>query len=792
MDASQPQNQELPLIPDDILNAAEERLRAGQAEREETKRKLRAGEYETIDTPERLRARVDRVLGDPSTIKELREQGVKIIESFGADGTPKPNEDLLERIINGENFLGVNFFDIGKRAARCVARLEIRTPDGRSGHGTGFLVSPRLLLTNHHVFETDEWARLSRAVFDHEDDIAGKPRPTVIFELDPDAFFLNDRGLDFTLVAVKQNSLQPAGVPLSNFGFNPLDPKLGKIAKGEALNIIQHPSGMHKQIVLQDNRLLDIPENPPDWLHYETDTLPGSSGAPLFNNRWEIVGLHHSGWAKRDENNNILTKDGKIWKKQMGELAIDWLGNEGIRISSIIAKTNSKKSELNADQIELLNELLTTAKTGTVVVPATTVTESKTESAPTSKTEPENSVKNQPSSATGSETDEVGKQSLFSGKNSEPKSDNSNLKTTMNDTTNAAKTDQSGMELTFTLPVQISVKIGSPIFNAPNDKFSAAANQRAIVSQTETEETDSLEVIRIDPDYTNRQGYDENFLGKAIPLPRLTEQQRDDASRNSLARTGEDDRLLPYHHFSLVMNRKRRMAFYTACNLDGERAVKVLRKEFKNDRDKWFRDPRIPELEQTAEKHYQHGKIDRGHLVRREDPNWGETYDIAKKANDDTFHFTNCTPQHSDFNQGKQRWQGIENFVLDGTKAARRRACVFTGPVLNDDDPELNGVQVPLAFWKIVVFLRHNDTVSASAYILEQTQSINDILEAAFEPQAVQYPIQEVIDRTNIDFSYLVAHDALNDGDDTSNEAGGLGINTPRRIVINSFDDIRL
>ena len=28
-------------------------------------------------------------------------------------------------------------------------------------------------------------------------------------------------------------------------------------------------------------------------LIYETDTLPGSSGSPVFNDQWQLVGLHH-------------------------------------------------------------------------------------------------------------------------------------------------------------------------------------------------------------------------------------------------------------------------------------------------------------------------------------------------------------------------------------------------------------------------------------------------------------------------------------------------------------------
>jgi V8-like Glu-specific endopeptidase len=30
-------------------------------------------------------------------------------------------------------------------------------------------------------------------------------------------------------------------------------------------------------------------------VQYTTDTLPGSSGSPVFNDNWEVVALHHAG-----------------------------------------------------------------------------------------------------------------------------------------------------------------------------------------------------------------------------------------------------------------------------------------------------------------------------------------------------------------------------------------------------------------------------------------------------------------------------------------------------------------
>lgn len=353
-------------IPDDVMSESEARMRQRKAFRDATKERIKNKDYKNLDTPARRRARAARVMGDPVAAREATRVTGPVLES---QGTPDDVPGfLLERIINGENFLGVRFLALGQRAARAIARVDIRTPDGRSGSGTGSLVSSRLLLTNNHVLQSPDWARRSNAVFDFEDDLDNKPRPTVAFELDPDAFFFTNKNFDFTLVAVKPTALH-SGVSLSDYGYNPLDDTQGKVTIGEPINIIQHPSGLLKQVVLQENRLLDIPEDPPGWLHYESDTMPGSSGAPLFNNRWEMVGLHHSGWPKRDEQGRILTVNDELWSREMGELAIKWLGNEGARVSQILLILKAEQAAMDAARQALVNELLNPPKTGSVVVP---------------------------------------------------------------------------------------------------------------------------------------------------------------------------------------------------------------------------------------------------------------------------------------------------------------------------------------------------------------------------------------------------------------------------------------
>src|SRR5262249_5528976 len=156
-----------------------------------------------------------------------------------------------------------------------------------------------------------------------------------------------------------------------------------------------------------------------------------------------------------------------------------------------------------------------------------------------------------------------------------------------------------------------------------------------------------------------------------------------------------------------VLNARRRAAFFTAVNIDGTQQQELD----KRTGDRWIFDRRVPSRLQIGNEWYAK-PFDRGHLVRRLDPAWGRTKAIAKSANDDTFHFTNCSPQHERFNEGKRLWQGLENYLLETATGDDRRISVFTGPIFDDeDDPEYEGVKIPREFWKVAAWVRPDGTM---------------------------------------------------------------------------------
>ncbi|PTT68410.1 trypsin-like serine peptidase [Arthrobacter sp. HMWF013] len=346
-------------IPDEVLTATQARFQERRGPRADTEEKIAEaqtpeGSILNVDAPERVALRSRRVLRQPVVMDALRATADT---SPAAEGRVQ-DVHVLERIIGGNNLLGIAFLELGSTVSRSVGRIIVRDRFQIRGFGTGFMISPRLALTNNHVLPDAPSARFSRLEFNFQNGLSGLPLTTSQFDLEPDTFFRTDAGLDVTIVAVAAQSRPDgttASVPLAGFGFNRTTKDQGKILLGESINIIQHPEGQEKQLALQQNELIDRFDQ---FLHYHTDTSPGSSGSPLFNNQWEILGLHHSGVPARNEAGEILTVDGTVWDKTQDELKIQWIANEGIRISSILTWLGQAADGLNAQERILLEEAL--------------------------------------------------------------------------------------------------------------------------------------------------------------------------------------------------------------------------------------------------------------------------------------------------------------------------------------------------------------------------------------------------------------------------------------------------
>jgi endonuclease G len=490
------------------------------------------------------------------------------------------------------------------------------------------------------------------AEFGYESNARGILQQGVRFLFAPQAAFITDPDLDFTLVALNESS-EDGRAMLSNYGFLRLDPGLHKVDEYEFVTIIQHPNGDEKYIAIRENKVIKIGDKVDverdNLLWYASDTAQGSSGAPVLNDSWQVVALHSRGVPETRENNGateyqLVTGEWvpKEDAEQLPDDRLKWIANEGIRISRIIARIAEKHTAQGSVQSPLVHDLL----------------------------------------------DDAGGVRTFAG--TLPK--------------------ESVVGPTTILPPVALPQV------TPQVTLEDMAFERGI-----------SKYIRELNYYDGREGYDPEFLGVNIALPEITPVALRFGSPAPVE--GTDDGVLRYTHFSVVFNQQRKLAFFTAVNIDGERWRSLNRGV-----DKWYYDPRIQIDLQVGDELYggepgslgQKGWFDRGHLVRRLDPVWG-SLETATLADNDTFHWTNCSPQYWAFNQGSEFWQGLENYILYNSEEENVRATVFTGPVFQENDEVHRGVQIPQYFWKVVVVRDGAGWLYSSAYVVGQAQYATNI-----------------------------------------------------------------
>ncbi|GIV77705.1 MAG: hypothetical protein KatS3mg050_2099 [Litorilinea sp.] len=189
-----------------------------------------------------------------------------------------------EKIIGAQStLLPIAFLEIGLQKARSVARV-VR---GDGDTGSGFLTEHNLLVTNHHVLPTAQEAHQARVEFNYQKTADGLDCPVSTFRLDPDSGFATAAEDDWTLVRI-------LGDANAEWGALPLRPATPR--KNDRVIIIQHPSGGPKQIAMYHNMVAYVDDR---RIQYLTDTLPGSSGSPVFDHDWNVIAVHHSGgWLR--------------------------------------------------------------------------------------------------------------------------------------------------------------------------------------------------------------------------------------------------------------------------------------------------------------------------------------------------------------------------------------------------------------------------------------------------------------------------------------------------------------
>lgn len=251
-------------------------------------------------------------------------------QQFGL-ATQTPERSELELLINqGDALLDVDAWRtaLGTTEAR-VCRIE-HVKDGTTrAIGTGFLLSPNLVMTNYHVMENFINGKIAanriRLRFDYKvlagSGVINKGRVyklAAAWDVDHSPYSeldkqVNPSGtpsveeLDYALMRVDGN---PGFDPVSTGekedpkaprrGWIPVSADMHDWKTRRALLILQHPDGHPLKLAMRmDASPTPLPDNDaPTRVRYTTRTEPGSSGSPCFDIDWNLIALHHSGDPK--------------------------------------------------------------------------------------------------------------------------------------------------------------------------------------------------------------------------------------------------------------------------------------------------------------------------------------------------------------------------------------------------------------------------------------------------------------------------------------------------------------
>jgi endonuclease G len=238
----------------------------------------------------------------------LKDMALPVVTSDVHFEHPPP-QTQLEKIFGANNLKSIAWLRRGIDVARSVCRVV--TP---KWVGSGFVVSGGRCITNHHVVPSAYVADNSYVEFNVEEDLAGRLALPCRFALDGKAIKV-DAELDVCVVGLKEAS---NGTPIADWGC--LEFEATSVPKvGDHVTIIQHPGGGPKQIAITANQVVNVYAH---RLQYSTDTMPGSSGSPVFNDDWKVVAIHRMGGnvVVNDKGDKMFANEGILMRDALPRL----------------------------------------------------------------------------------------------------------------------------------------------------------------------------------------------------------------------------------------------------------------------------------------------------------------------------------------------------------------------------------------------------------------------------------------------------------------------------------------
>lgn len=231
--------------------------------------------------------------------------------------------ELQRLIANRDRTIRIDIARTVARLSKSVAKLDFRYANEERGYGTGFLIQPNLVLTNHHnVFDETRGGDIKSVTveFDYEE---GIPESRRLVRSGDVASIVKNADHDWAVIRLDKDTERKPLALGSRFDIGLESPII----------IIQHPLGAYKRFAID---MLSVQYRDDQVVQYLADTQKGSSGSPVFNINMQVIALHHA------ESEAQITVNGKqevVWR------------NQGIHIQQVM-------NDLKTSGIEFTNNTL--------------------------------------------------------------------------------------------------------------------------------------------------------------------------------------------------------------------------------------------------------------------------------------------------------------------------------------------------------------------------------------------------------------------------------------------------
>ena len=162
---------------------------------------------------------------------------------------------------------------------RAVGRLTIE----RGSTGTCFLVSPRHVLTTHHLFSSGDDVATCAVAFER----AGAG--TEVIRRATNMLWASSAELDAAIIELEAPVDDASAISLSTA-------KQATVSTGDRIVVIGHPFGGALSFSVSDTVTISADER---IFRYSTSTVPGSSGSAIFDKDWNLLGMHYASHTNR-------------------------------------------------------------------------------------------------------------------------------------------------------------------------------------------------------------------------------------------------------------------------------------------------------------------------------------------------------------------------------------------------------------------------------------------------------------------------------------------------------------